>query len=91
MGIAAPFDEEDDIDDDPPAAGVGPAPIMDVGVGTPDVRALMLALEAPAKATDWVEAAGLGAAEVLLGFKTLWAKSVKRVRNNEREDRRACR
>ena len=35
------------------------------------VRALMLALEAPAKATDWVEAAGLGAAEVLLGFKTL--------------------
>ena len=72
MGIAAPADEEDDIDDDPdPPAGVGPAPIMDVGVGIPDVRALMLALEAPAKATDWVEAAGLGAAEVLLGFKTL--------------------
>ena len=57
--------------DDVAPAGAGPAPIMDVGVGIPDVRALMLALEAPAKATDWVEAAGLGVAEVLLGFKTL--------------------
>ena len=70
IGIAAADDSEDIMDDVAPA-GVGPAPIMDVGVGTPDVRALMLALEAPAKATDWVEAAGLGVAEVLLGFKTL--------------------
>ena len=70
MGIAAPADEEEAMVDDVPA-GVGPAPIMDVGVGTPDVSASMLALEAPAKATDWVEAAGLGACEVLFGFKTL--------------------
>ena len=71
MGIAAAFDDDEDIIDDVAPAGVGPAPIMDVGVGIPDVRALMLALEAPAKATDWVEAAGLGAAEVLLGLRTL--------------------
>ncbi len=76
--------------DDVAPAGVGPAPTMDVGVGIPDVRASMLALEAPAKATDWVEAAGLGAAEVLLGFKTLWSKSAKRVANNERPERRTC-
>ena len=69
--MAAAADEDEDIMDDVAPAGVGPAPIMDVGVGIPDVRALMLALEAPAKATDWVEAAGLGAAEVLLGFRTL--------------------
>ena len=71
IGIAAAFDDDEAIVDGDAPAGVGPAPIMDDGVGIPDVRALMLALEAPAKATDWVEAAGLGAAEVLLGFKTL--------------------
>ena len=70
IGIAAATDAEDIMDEVAPA-GVGPAPIMDDGVGIPDVRASMLALEASAKATDWVEAAGLGAAEVLLGFKTL--------------------
>ena len=64
---------------------------MDVGVGIPDVRASMLALEAPAKATDWVEAAGLGAAEVLLGFKTLWIKSIKCVADNRGKERRTCR
>ena len=76
--------------DDVAPAGVGPAPIMDVGVGIPDVRALMLALEAPAKATDWVETAGLGVAEVLLGFKTLRPMSAKRVADNERQERRTC-
>ena len=60
---------------------------MDVGVGIPEVSASMLALEAPAKATDWVEAAGLGAADVLLGFKTLWIALVKCVAENERQGR----
>lgn len=72
--------------DDVAPAGVGPAPIIDVGVGTPEVRASMLALEAPAKATDCVEAAGLGAAEVLLGFRTLWAESAKPVADNEMQE-----
>ena len=83
MGIAAPADDEEAMVDDAPA-GVGPAPIIDVGVGTPDVRASILALEAPAKATDWVDAAGSGAWEVLLGFKTLWAKSAKCAVDNKR-------
>lgn len=88
--MAAADDDDEDIMDDVAPAGVGPAPIMDVGVGIPDVRALMLALEAPAKATDWVEAAGLGVAEVLLGFRTLRPKSAKRVANNEKQERRTC-
>jgi len=60
--------------DDPPA-GVGPIPTMvEVGVGTPDVRGLFDTLEAPAKATDSVEAVGWGIAVVMLGLRTLMEK-----------------
>ena len=78
IGIAAP-DEDDEVPDpdtdpDPdPEAGVGAIPTVIIGVGTPDVRGLSVALEAPAKATDWVEAVATGIAEVLLGFRTLQA------------------
>ena len=76
IGIAAP-DEDDEVPDpdtDPdPEAGVGAIPTVIIGVGTPDVSGLSVALEAPAKATDWVEAVATGIAEVLLGFKTLQA------------------
>lgn len=81
IGIATPDeDDEDDEDPDPdsdpdpdpdPEAGVGAIPTVTIGVGTPDVRGLSVALEAPAKATDWVEAVATGIAEVLLGFRTL--------------------
>lgn len=71
IGIAAPDEDEDEDPDPAPPAGVGAMPTLPVGDGTPEVRGLSLALVAPAKATDWVEAVATGFAEVLLGFKTL--------------------
>lgn len=51
--------------------------MVDVGVGTPDVSALPDGpAEAPAKAADWVLAAGSGMADVALGLSTLMGVSV---------------
>ena len=77
IGIAAPDedDEAPDPDTDPdPEAGVGAIPNVISGVGTPDVRGFSVALEAPAKAMDWVDAVATGIAEVSLGFRTLKAR-----------------
>jgi len=52
-------------------AGVGAIPIVMVGVGIPDVRGSLSTLEALAKATDCVDAVGLGIAVVMLGLRTL--------------------
>ena len=53
-------------------AGVGPAPILEEGVGIPEVRGRSDALEAPANAGDCVGAAGSGVAVVALGLRTFW-------------------
>lgn len=53
-------------------AGVGAAPSVAVGVGTPDVSGLSVALEAPVKAGDPPDAEAPGVALVALGFKTLF-------------------
>lgn len=52
-------------------AGVGAAPSVAVGVGTPAVRGLSVALDAPVNAGDPADAEGVGVALVALGFKTL--------------------
>ena len=53
------------------AATVGAAPREVAAAGTPDVSGLSEALDAPEKATGWVDAVPLGAALVLLGLRTL--------------------
>lgn len=72
IGIAAPFLV---VDEAPPAADdwAAPAPParVAVGVGTPEVYGTSVAVEAPEKAADWVDAVGLGIAIVMLGFRTL--------------------
>ena len=52
------------------AAEVAMLRVVD-GAGTPDVRGLAEALEAPENAGDPLEAEGLGVADVRFGFKTL--------------------
>lgn len=52
------------------AAPVGPMPILDVAVGTPDVNGTSEEDVAPVKAGICVEADGSGIAMLLLGLRT---------------------